>query len=69
MDELSGFLGAPPELSKREQYLFAVADVVFTGGIGLYESKRKQHTNVHAFPSSIDVSHFAGARNGQVVKP
>ena len=59
MDELSGFLGAPQELGEREQELFGLADVVFTGGMSLYEAKRKQHGNVHAFPSSIDVPHFA----------
>ena len=62
MDELSGFLGAPPELQEREQRLFAESDVVFTGGMSLYEAKRKQHGNVHAFPSSIDVAHFASGR-------
>jgi UDP-galactopyranose mutase len=59
MDELSGFLGAPTELTARERTLFGEADVVFTGGMSLYEAKRKQHGNVHAFPSSIDVAHFA----------
>ncbi len=63
MDELSGFLGAPPELQSREQMLFELADVVFTGGMSLYEAKRKQHANVHAFPSSIDVPHFARAKD------
>ncbi len=58
MDELSSFLGAPPALHEREQQLFAAADVVFTGGMSLYEAKRKQHGNVHAIPSSIDVAHF-----------
>jgi UDP-galactopyranose mutase len=62
MDELSGFLGAPTELAARERALFDQADVVFTGGMSLYEAKRKQHGNVHAFPSSIDVGHFASAR-------
>jgi UDP-galactopyranose mutase len=62
MDELSGFLGAPPELAEREQELFQAADVVFTGGMSLYEAKRKQHANVHPFPSSIDVPHFAQAK-------
>ena len=61
MDELSGFLGAPPELRERERTLFSEADVVFTGGMSLYEAKRRQHGNVHAFPSSIDVAHFAAA--------
>ena len=65
MDELSGFLGAPPELREREQQLFQAADVVFTGGMSLYEAKRLQHTNVHAFPSSIDVAHFAQAKSSQ----
>ena len=62
MDELSGFLHAPRELVRFEKQLFAEADVVFTGGMSLYEAKRKQHGNVHAFPSSIDVPHFAAAR-------
>ncbi len=61
MDELSGFLGAPPELAALEERLFRAADVVFTGGVSLYEAKREQHENVHAFPSSIDKAHFASA--------
>ncbi len=65
MDELSGFLNAPRELQDREQELFAKADVVFTGGISLYEAKRKQHANVHAFPSAIDATHFAQAKGSE----
>jgi UDP-galactopyranose mutase len=65
MDELSGFAGAPPEMREREQELLARADVVFTGGQSLYESKRHSHPNVHAFPSSVDVEHFARARMPQ----
>ena len=62
MDELSAFQGAPTEMIAREEKLFAAADVVFTGGISLYEYKRNQHSNVHAFPSSVEVAHFAGAK-------
>jgi UDP-galactopyranose mutase len=62
MDELSAFLGAPRELIEREKELFRIADVIFTGGQSLYEAKRSRHPNVHAFPSSIDVPHFAQAR-------
>jgi UDP-galactopyranose mutase len=58
MDELSGFAGAPPDLKVKELQLLAAADVVFTGGMSLYEAKQKQHSNVHAFPSSIDAEHF-----------
>lgn len=61
MDELSGFKNAPPALRQRERDLFARADLVFTGGRSLYEAKRHQHKSVHAFPSSIDVAHFARA--------
>ncbi len=69
MDELSGFLHAPRELEEREQELFAFADVVFTGGISLYEAKQKQHANVHAFPSAIDAVHFAKAKDGKLAEP
>lgn len=62
MDELSGFRFAPADLVERERQLLARSDVVFTGGRSLYESKRKQHSNVHAFPSGVDVAHFSRAR-------
>lgn len=62
MDELSAFRLAPRELLLRERRLFARADVVFTGGESLYESKRPHHPNVHAFPSGVDLGHFRQAR-------
>lgn len=65
MDELSLFRGAPPALMDREQQLLAQADLVFTGGQSLYEAKRDRHSNVHAFPSSIDFAHFQRARSPQ----
>jgi len=65
MDELSAFAGAPADMRERERDLLLRADVVFTGGQALYESKRHSHANVHAFPSSVDVGHFARARAPQ----
>lgn len=62
MDELSAFAGAPQGLRDAERALIAAADVMFTGGHSLYEAKRRLHPNVHAFPSSVDVAHFAAAR-------
>jgi UDP-galactopyranose mutase len=62
MDELSAFKDASPVLKTYEAELFNRADVVFTGGQSLYESKVKQHPNVYAFPSSVDVPHFAQGR-------
>jgi len=64
MDELSAFTGAPPLLVQRERELMRRADVMFTGGHHLYEAKREHHPNVHPFPSSVDVPHFAQARLG-----
>src|SRR3954447_12663529 len=62
MDELSLFAGAPPELRKREQALLETADLVFTGGVSLFEAKRSASRNVHCFPSSVETDHFARAR-------
>jgi UDP-galactopyranose mutase len=52
-------------MRQREHALLERADVVFTGGQTLYESKRDSHPNVHLFPSSVDVEHFARAREPQ----
>ena len=62
MDELSAFRGAPASLRHDEARLFRRADLVFTGGRSLYFSKRRQHPDVHLFPSSIDAAHFQQAR-------
>lgn len=58
MDELSLFLGAPPELLTLEAELLEHADVMFTGGPSLYRAKQSRHPNVHCFPSSVDAQHF-----------
>ena len=62
MDELSQFKGAPPELIEREAELMRAADVVFTGGIELYEKKSKGHPNVHFFGCAVEYDHFAQAQ-------
>ena len=66
MDELSAFKGASSDLPAVERRLLRRADVVFTGGQSLFEAKRTEHPNIHAMPSSVDVAHFAAAR--QIVK-
>lgn len=58
MDELSHFKGAPKQLVQRENALFKLADLVFTGGPSIYNSKRTRHPDVHCFPSSVDAKHF-----------
>lgn len=62
MDELANFKFAPPGIVEQERELLRIADVVFTGGHSLYEAKRDQHRNIHPFPSSVDLAHFARAR-------
>jgi glycosyltransferase involved in cell wall biosynthesis len=62
MDELSAFKFAPPQLTILEKELFNKADIVFTGGNSIYESKKNHHHNIFAFPSSIDKHHFGSAR-------
>jgi glycosyltransferase involved in cell wall biosynthesis len=63
MDELSLFNGASRELIDLESALFTRADLVFTGGMSLYEAKRNRHHSVHGFPSSIEFDHFVKARS------
>jgi UDP-galactopyranose mutase len=62
MDELANFRFAPPRLLEFEGELFDRADLVFTGGYSLYEAKRSHHPRAHPFPSSVDIAHFAQAR-------
>jgi glycosyltransferase involved in cell wall biosynthesis len=61
MDELAQFRFAHPDLARRERLLLAQADVVFTGGYRLYESKKRYHNNVHFFGCGVDVGHFGKA--------
>lgn len=63
MDELSAFKFAPESIKVLEKELLDKADIVFTGGHSLYEAKKNQHNNIHAFPSSIDKAHFVKARH------
>ena len=65
MDELSAFKGADPSLPRKEINLLNVADIVFTGGRSLYNSKKSLHQAVYLFPSSIDKKHFSMARTKQ----
>lgn len=61
MDELAAFKNAPKQLLQRESALLNIADLVFTGGPSLYQSKRERHANAHCFSSSVDAKHFRKA--------
>ncbi|MBW8911530.1 MAG: NAD(P)-binding protein, partial [Sphingomonas sp.] len=62
MDELANFKDAPANLVSLEARLIDDADLVFTGGHSLFEAKRHLHSDIHPFPSSVEVAHFATAR-------
>lgn len=61
MDELASFQGASADMRAREAAVMKTADIVFTGGRSLYESRRDRHHHIHLFPSGVDVAHFASA--------
>jgi UDP-galactopyranose mutase len=63
MDELSAFKNAPAALRQNELELMKKADLVFTGGVSLYEAKKNDHRCIYPFPSSIDKKHFGKARS------
>jgi glycosyltransferase involved in cell wall biosynthesis len=69
MDELSKFKGAPPEIRKREAELLEAADVVFTGGRRMWESKSQHNSNCHFYGCGVDVTHFGKARAEQTIVP
>ena len=62
MDELSAFAGAHPKLLGREEKLLNKADLVFAGGHSLYDGKKDRHSHVYFLASSVDIAHFAKAR-------
>jgi glycosyltransferase involved in cell wall biosynthesis len=69
MDELSKFRGAPPQIIDRELELLARADVVFTGGRKLFESKSRFNDNCHFYGCGVDVNHFGQARLAETAVP
>lgn len=69
MDELAYFKDAPADLRHRETELLNRADVVFTGGRGMYEARLGRHPNLHLFPSSVDLEHFAAAHRHETPVP
>jgi len=61
MDELAAFKNPPKQLVQRESALLNIADLCFTGGPSLYNSKKERHANAHCFSSSVDAKHFRQA--------
>lgn len=69
MDELANFRFAPPDIGAREKMLLSKANVVFTGGYQLYQSKLPYHSNIHFYGCGVDVAHFGKAREAETEIP
>jgi len=69
MDELSAFKGAPAELVERERELMAEAELMFTGGLSMWQNKSQFHDNCHRFDSGVDVEHFSRATAAETEIP
>jgi len=69
MDELSQFVGAPPELLECERQVMERADVMFTGGYELWMKKSQQHPNVHFFGCGVEFEHFSKAQDTSLPVP
>jgi glycosyltransferase involved in cell wall biosynthesis len=69
MDELSKFRCAPPDIGQREADLLSRAEVVFTGGRKLYESKSRFNKNCHFYGCGVDGDHFGKARSEATPMP
>lgn len=69
MDELANFRFAPPDIAGRERFVMERADVVFTGGYQLFESKSRLHPNVHFYGCGVDVEHYGTARHPDTQVP
>lgn len=69
MDELANFRFAPADIGERERMLLSKANVVFTGGYQLYQSKLPYHSNIHFYGCGVDVAHFGKARQAETQVP
>jgi glycosyltransferase involved in cell wall biosynthesis len=69
MDELSAFKGAPAALRDQDRAMLKQADITFTGGVSLYRARLPYSSNIHLFPSGVEIAHFARAAAGNLQQP
>jgi UDP-galactopyranose mutase len=69
MDELSAFKGAPAALREQDRYMLGKADVVFAGGVSMYRARLPYASNIHLFPSGVEIEHFARAATQTMPRP
>ncbi|MCX7045179.1 MAG: glycosyltransferase [Candidatus Sumerlaeota bacterium] len=61
MDQFEAFQKSSRKVVSREERLLRMADVVFTGGRTLHESKAAIRPDAQCFPSGVEVGHFSRA--------
>lgn len=59
MDELAAFDGAPAGIAELDRALVDRADIVFTGGVSLYERRKGAGAKVRCYPSGVEFERFA----------
>ncbi len=69
MDDLASFKDGTAEMRDREARLLAQADLVFTGGRSMYESRKNRHPRVHCFPSGVDIDHYRAVNDPATLLP
>jgi glycosyltransferase involved in cell wall biosynthesis len=63
MDDLASFKDGTAQMRIHEERLFALADLVFTGGRSMYEARKDRHPRVHCFASGVDTDHYRQTRD------
>jgi UDP-galactopyranose mutase len=58
MDDLASFQDGTHEMRVREDHLFRLVDLVFTGGYSMYMARKDKHPRIYCFPSGVDVAHY-----------
>ncbi|GAC1548286.1 MAG: glycosyltransferase family 1 protein [Herpetosiphon sp.] len=69
MDDLASFKDGTTAMRVRERYLMEMAELVFTGGVSMYEARKVAHPRVYCFPSGVDVEHYGQCTDGASMEP
>jgi glycosyltransferase involved in cell wall biosynthesis len=59
MDDFKEFMGAPIDLKRLEEKLLNEADIVFTGGKQMYDTKASKAKESYFLPCGVEYEHFS----------
>ena len=69
MDDLASFKDGSALMREREEQLLRQAELLFTGGLSMYEARKMRHPRAYCFPSGVDVAHFSRAEDQATREP